>query len=210
MTQISVLIPHKRDPENDKALAIAVSMYAANTTVDMELIVDDTTPADPYVLLNDMARRAKSEWLFFGNSDLFPATGWDTALLALAEPATIVNATLVECGAIGVHEGNIHRNFGMTPDKFDRAAFEAYAASNPEPPANDGFTFYALLHRQAFLDAGGFDLSRGSFPDQPLDLYFWAAWRSAGRPIVRARAYFAHLQNFSNPLEQQKPVRHAS
>ena len=209
MTQISVLIPHKRDPENDKALDIALSMYVRNTSVDIELCVDTTTPADPYVVLNSMAERARSEWLFFGNSDLFPSKGWDAALLALAEPHTIVNATLVEPGAIGVHEGNIHRNFGMTPERFDRAGFEAFAAANPELPANDGFTFYALLNRQAFLDFGGFDLSRGHFPTTPLDLIFWGQWREEGRTIVRANALFFHLQNWSNVLEQQKEVRHA-
>lgn len=208
MTAISLLIPHKRDPENDKALAIALAMYAANTTVDVELIVDTTTPADPYVLLNDMARRAKSEWLFFGNSDLFPAKGWDAELLALAEPQTIVNATLVEPGAIGVHIQNITRSFGMRPDTFDRAGFEAWAATSPELPAGDGYYFYALMHRQTFLDFGGWDTSLGAFPE-PLDIAYFEKWAAAGRRFVRSKALFAHLQNFSNPAEQSKAVRHS-
>lgn len=211
MTAISVLIPHKRDPENDKALEIALSMYAANTAGPIELIVDDTTPADPYVLLNAMAERAAGEYLFFGNSDLFPGPGWDAALLAKAAacgPDTMVNATLVEPGAIGVHIQNITRNFGMRPDTFDRAAFEAFAASNPELPAGDGFYFYALIERRAFLDFGSFDLTRGLFPE-PLDIYFSERWAAAGRRFARANALFYHLQNFSNPLEQEKAVRYA-
>ena len=207
MTAISVLIPHKQDPENDRALAIALAMYRDNTGGEIELIVDDTTPADPYALLNDMAERAKADWIFFGNSDLFPAWGWDRALLDLAQEDTIVNATLVEPGAIGVHEGNIHRSFGMTPDSFRRAEFEAWAAGRDEVPANDGFTFYALLHRRAFLDFGGFDVRKGVFPQVALDLDLWARWREAGKPIRRAKAFFYHLQNFSNPTEQQKAVR---
>jgi hypothetical protein len=206
MTTISVLIPHKRDPENDKALDIALAMYAANTVGHIELMVDDTTPADPYVLLNDMARRTEGEYLFFGNSDLFPGPGWDTALLECAAPDTMTTATLVEPGAIGVHIMNIHRNFGMTPDQFDRAAFEGFAASTPELPAGDGFFYYLLMRRADFLDFGAFDLTRGLFPE-PLDIYFWERWLTAGKRIVRSAALFYHLQNFSNPAEQQKAVR---
>lgn len=206
MPNLSILIPHKHDPVNDKALAIALSCIAANTRHDYELMIDTTTPGDPYVILNDMARRASSDWLFFGNSDLFPAPGWDVPLLAAAQRGTIVNATLVECGAIGVHNQNIHRNFGMTPDTFDRAGFEAWAATNPELPLGDGFVFYALLNRLDFLEEGGFDTANGAFPD-PLDSMFWARWQASGKRIIRANALLYHLQNYSNPLEQEKAVR---
>lgn len=207
MPSFSILIPHKRDPENDKALRIALDCIAANTLNDYELMVDTTTPADPYVCINSMAERAASDYIFLSNSDIFVSPNWDVDLLAKANPTTIVNATLVEPGAIGVHEANIHRSFGMRPETFDRIAFEQYVASNPELPAGNGFVYYALIHREMFLGKGGFDLSRGHFPE-PLDRYFFDQWESDGLDIVRARSYIFHLQNWSNPLEQQKSVRH--
>jgi hypothetical protein len=208
MPALSILLPHKHEPENDKALAIALSCIVANTRVDYELIVDTTTPGDPYVILNDMARRAKGEWLFFGNSDLFVAPKWDVELLNLADPDTMTSITLVEPGAIGVHIENIHHSFGMTPETFRRAEFEAWAATDPELPAGNGFYFYALRHRQTFLDRGGFDTSIGAFPI-PLDINYHEAWLRDGKQVVRSKALAYHLQNFSNPLEQEKAVTHS-
>lgn len=207
MPKLSVVIPHKHEPANDKALAQALVCLAQNTRTDYELLVDSTTPADPYVVLNGLVQKAAGEYIFFSNSDIFVSPSWDIPMLAVAAPDTIVNATLVEPGAIGVHHGNIHRDFGMTPETFRRAEFEAWCAANPALPDNDGFVYYAVIHRQAFLDFGGFDTSKGSFPT-PLDSIFWQEWRNAGKRIVRGRGLVYHIQNWSNPVEQQKAVRY--
>lgn len=207
MSRFSILLPHKKEANNDKALAIALSCIADNTRNQYELIIDSTTPADPYVVLNDMARRASGEYLFFSNSDLFMAKGWDIDLLEKASPDTIVNITLVEPGAIGVSDQNIWLSFGMTPDTFNRPAFEAWAEDQRILPPGDGFEYYSLINRQVFLDRGGFDLSRGPFPE-PLDTYFRERWLNDGLKMCRAFSFGAHLQNWSNPEEQQKPVRY--
>jgi hypothetical protein len=207
MPVLSIIIPHKHEPRNDKALQIALSCIVANTRNDYELILDTTTPGDPYVLFNDMAKRATGEWVLFGNSDLFLAPNWDVELLKQADRDTMVSVTLVEPGAIGVHIENIHRNFGMTPETFQREAFEAFATSDPELPAGDGFYFYALRHRQTFLDRGGFDTSLGKFPI-PVDIAYHERWLKDGKRIVRGRGMAYHLQNYSNPVEQEKAVRH--
>lgn len=207
--KLSVLIPHKHTAENDKALAIALSCLAQNTHSDFELIVDTTTPGDPYVLLNDMAQRARGEYLFLSNSDIFVSPGWDVDLLARADRDTIVNATLVEPGAIGVFVDNMTRNFGMTPDSFRRGEFEAWAdgLDRSDYPGGVGFVYYALISREHFLARGGFDVSRGAFPE-PLDSYFWQAWKKDGLRLERAYSLIYHLQCWSSEFEQQKAVRH--
>lgn len=206
MPALSIIIPHKHQPANDKALSIALSCIVDNTRSDYELLIDTTTPGDPYVLMNDMAKRASGEWVVFGNSDLFVAPDWDTDLLQRADRDTMVSLTLVEPGAIGVHEENIHRDFGMTPQTFQREAFEAYAATSPELPAGNGFYFYALRHRLTFLERGGFDTSLGLFPT-PVDIAYHEAWLRDGKQIVRGAGLAYHLQNYSNPVEQAKAVR---
>lgn len=204
----SILIPHKKDSENDKALAIALACIATNTRADYELLVDSETPADPYVVINRLAAKARGEYIFLSNSDIFVSPGWNVDLLNKAAPDTIVNATLVEPGAIGVFDGNFTRDFGMRPETFNRAAFEAWAAQpDGEYPSGNGFVFYALLHRDTFLARGGFDTTRGSFPE-PLDSYYWRDWRKEGKQILRASSLVYHLQNFSNESEQQKEIRH--
>lgn len=207
MPKLSIVIPHKHEPENDKALAQALVCIVQNTRSDYELLVDTTTPADPYVVLNSLVARASGEYIFFSNSDIFVAPGWDTPMLAAAAPDTIVNATLVEPGAIGVHQGNIHRDFGMTPETFKRREFEAFCATNPQPPNNAGFYYYAVIHRQAFLDFGSFDTTRGEFPT-PLDIFFWTDWEKAGKKIIRGLGLIYHLQRYSLKEEQDKPVRY--
>lgn len=208
MLNLSILIPHKKDPENDKALAIALACIATNTRSNYELIVDTQTPANPYVVLNHMAARARGEYIALLNSDTFPAPEWDVRLLELAAPTRIVNMTLVEPGAIGVFDGNLQANFGMRPDTFDRTAFEHYAATNQNFAGGEGFVYYGLIHREVFLGRGGFDTSKGYYPT-PLDSYFWQAWKDDGLEIVRApTAYIYHLQNYSNEAEQVKEVRH--
>jgi hypothetical protein len=208
MPKLTVLIPHKHDPENDKALAIALACLATNTRADFELLVDTTTPADPYVVLNRMAAAAHGEYLFFSNSDIFVAPGWDIDLLAKAQQNTMVTATLVEPGAIGLFPGNMRRDFGMTPDTFRRADWEHWAAvPDGDLPDGEGFYYYALIHREMFLARGAFDTRLGTFPT-PLDIHFWDAWKADGLPIVRSAALVYHLQNYSNPEEQSKAVRH--
>lgn len=208
MPSFSILIPHKRNPENDKALAIAMACIAENTRHDYQLIVDSTTPADPYVVLNDLALRASGEYLCFLNSDTFVAPAWDIDMLAQARGDTIVNLTLVEPGAIGVYEGNFTRDYGMTPETFDRAAFEAFAAApDGAYPSGNGFVFYGLVPRRRFLMRGRFDTSLGRFP-LDLDRKFWEAWERDGLPIVRSTGLIYHLQRYSDHDEQTKPVRH--
>lgn len=206
MTVLSVLIPHKRSPANDRALSIALSCLVDNTDVDYELIIDAQTPADPYVLLNCMARRARSEYIVFGNSDLFFARNWARPMLEVARPDWIVTGVLVEPGAIGVHIQNHPRNFGMRPETFDRTAFEAWCAETPESPQGDGWYFPSMHHRSSFLDFGGFDTVLGAFPE-PLDAIYWDRWKSNGRKVHRVMSFAYHLQAFSNEGEQQKPVR---
>lgn len=208
MSEISILLPHKHEPENDKALFVAVAQLINNTRCDYELLIDTTTPAEVYTVVNALARAARSEWLFFTNSDIFVAPEWDTVLLAHARRDLMVKPTLVEPGAIGVHEANIWANFGMTPDTFRAAEFEAFCATKPRIPSTQGFYYYALIHREEFLSRGAFDTTRGVFPT-PLDIFFDDAWKADGNRIVQVPAYVYHLQNYSNPAEQVKAVRHA-
>lgn len=207
--KLSILIPHRHTPENDKALALALDCIVHNTRADYELLVDTTTPADPYVVVNRLAAQARGEYIFLSNSDIFVSPGWDVDLLDKAAPDVIVNATLVEPGAIGVFTGNFTRDFGMTPDSFRRAEFEAWAAApDGAYPDGNGFVFVGLLHRETFLSRGGFDTTRGHFPDQPLDSYYWQAWEEDGKAIVRSKSLVYHLQHYSNEFEQDKDVRH--
>jgi len=107
-----------------------------------------------------------------------------------------------------VNDRNVSQNFGMRPDSFDRTAFEAWTATIPGGlPGGLGWFMPSMHHRETFLAVGGVDISRGSFPD-PLDEDYWNKWKSAGRHVRRVSSYSYHLQNWSNPVEQAKEIRH--
>lgn len=199
---ISIIIPHLREAQNDKALQIAVDCIIANTDVDYELIIESVaTRRDIYPVLNNMAHRARAEWLCFSNSDVFLAPGWASVFYEARDERTILGGVIVECGAIPVNYRNVERHFGVTPETFDRTAFEAYVANGDVWAEGEIWYFPCLLHKRSFNHLGGFDTSKGHFPIDPLDILFWDKWKASGRGIKRVKSYSYHLQNFTSDNE---------
>lgn len=204
---ISILIPHLRNADNDKALKVAIDCIIDNTDIDYELIVESVaTRRDIYPVLNNMAHRARAEWLVFSNSDVFLAPGWASGFYECRDNDKIVTGVIVECGAIPVNDLNYERNFGRTPETFDRAGFEAFVSSdNARAVLMDkmskggrGWYFPCLLHKRTFNHFGGFDTSLGKFPDDPLDKYAWDKWAAQGKGFARADSWCYHLQNYTS------------
>lgn len=204
---ISICLPHLRQRENDKALRIALSCLMDNTGVDFELLLESVAERrDIYGVVNAMAAKALADYVVFMNSDHFVAPGWAEPFLTVASPSVMLSGVLVECGGIGVHHMNHHADFGQTPDSFDRRSFEAFAMRGEA--WRDGYSWFwpVMLHRQTFLDMGGFDTSNGGFP-APLDFQFGERWQASGRTFARVKSYQYHLQNWSNIDEQWKASR---
>lgn len=204
---ISIIIPHLREPQNDKALKIALDCILDNTDLDYELIVEAVaTRRDIYPVLNNMAHRARAEWLVFSNSDVFLAPGWASGFYAQREQNTIVTGVIVECGVIGVASVNHHLNFGVTPDGFQRDEFEAWVTTDEAADIISGQSFHnprgwyfpCLLNKREFNHMGGFDTSRGHFPIDPLDMIFWDKWAESGKGFKRGNSFCYHLQNFTS------------
>lgn len=197
MPEISILIPHKHALHNDDALAICLDCIIRNTRCDYELLVDTTTPADPYAIYNSMAAKAAGKWIVPMNSDTFVAPDWDVALLENAQHHRIVTPILVECGAIPVNDRNVERAFGMKPSTFRRAEFEDWTRSTDIQPRGEGWYMPALFHRMMFLQIGGYDTSQGAFPT-PLDGILHDKWHALGMEIRQVRSFCYHLQAFSD------------
>lgn len=210
---VSILLPHLREPANDAALKIALDCIVSNTTMDYELIVEAVeTRRDIYPVLNAMAERARGEYIIPHNSDVFVSPGWLEPLWEARAMNAIVSPVLVECGAIGVAPVNLPKDFGKTPQTFRRDDFEAWVRDGGEMPGvPDGvrrWYFPSLLPRQTFLDMGGFDTARGSFPKDPVDIWFWDRWEASGKIFKAARSFVYHLQGYTNPGEYEKAGRH--
>lgn len=207
MTQplVSILLPHLRNPSNDAALRVCLDCLVANTGLNYELIVESVEERrDIYSVLNQMAERANSEWLVFWNTDCFAAPGWLEPLYNLRDIHTIVSPVMVECGAIPVNDRNLERNFGRTPETFRRAEFEAWAQAGGDwkpdwQELEESWYFPSLISRYSFNFLRGFDTHLGSFPTEPVDIYFWDKWRASGRKFRRVRSFIFHLQAYNEP-----------
>src|SRR5678815_3577212 len=157
--QISILIPHLREPQNDKALRIALDCILDNTDIDYELMVEAVaTRRDIYPVLNSMAHRARAEYIVFSNSDVFLAPGWASAFYDARDENAIVTGVIVECGVIGVSHLNHHKNFGVMPEQFNRAGFEAWIATDEARELYQGqaehyprgWYFPCIINKRAF------------------------------------------------------------
>lgn len=205
MTQplVSFLLPHLRNADNDAALRICLDCIVANTSLNYELLLESVAERrDIYAVVNDMAKRANSDWLVFMNTDVFVSGGWIKPLWEARDHNTIVSPVMVECGAIPVSDRNLEMDFGRTPQAFRRTEFEEWVRQGAGwrdewIPGERAWYFPSLINRNMFNWMGGFDTSQGAFPD-PLDKWFWDKWQRDGKRIERVRSFVYHLQAFSD------------
>ena len=208
MAAFTVILPHKRNPGNDRALAIALDCLFTNTRADFHLLIDAAEDEPLYPRMNRLIEQAETDCVLFTCSDIFPAPDWDTPMLAAWNYETFVLGVVVEPGAIGAHAENITRDFGRRPETFDRAGFEAYALEAPVP-SGTGFPAPMMMSRSRVLDLGGYAAfsytDDGGFTDA--DLVLMNKHVTTGGVLMRAPAYFYHLQRWSALIEQTKAGR---
>jgi len=198
MSQISIIIPHKRMPENDRALKLNIDMILGNTKNDFELLIDTESPKDPYHVYNKLAFKARADILVFCNSDTLMAPGWDIPFITHMQDNAILTGYLVEAGNVGVASVNIPGDYGKTPEIFNRSGFEnfAIAISNRVPSVIEQRAWYmpCAMRRDWFISTGGFDLSHGGFP-APVDIEFWNHCRDTyGTTFLRVNSVAYHFQ----------------
>jgi hypothetical protein len=209
MTSYTVCLPHKRNPGNDKALAIALSCLMDNSTYDFKLIVDAACDMPLYPRVNAMVEQATTDCCVYLASDMFVAPGWDAPMLGAWNQLTFVTGIVVEPGAISMSGQNLHKDFGRRPDTFRRAEFEQWATS--EAPMLEGPGWYCpyMFNRQRFLELGGlipFDFEDPQHFTNADELLFKRHVETGGT-IKRVKSFAYHLQRWSEPEEQNHPKR---
>ena len=197
MPDLSIIIPHKPGPNNNKALKLAMDSIMAYTKYSYELILDMTVPGDPYTIWNETAKQARGKTLIFSNSDVVFAPEWD-CMVPYTVPNVIVTGYVVEPGNIGVAPVNIPANFGKHPDEFNEGEFHSYIEKHNPPEIDYRRAWYmpCAMDRDWFLSTGGFPHDLG-FPE-PNDIKFWNYCEDElGTSFVRVRSYSYHFQNQS-------------
>lgn len=208
MTPFTILLPHRRNPGNNRALKVALECIQDNTITPNFLLNLDCAVDEPlYERINRMVQQASTDCVIYWSSDMFPAPGWDKAMLDVWNKDTIVTNVVVEPGVIGVHPDNLEADFGRLPETFARQAFEDWCINAPVP-LRYWFAPY-MVSRSAFLDIGGLQTNLAGDGDgfSPADVVFFEQWLASGRNIVRARSFLYHLQRYSQVHEQEANKR---
>lgn len=194
---ISILIPHKSTPLNDKALELNLRMLRQNTKHAYELIVVENY-GDPYLFWNDYSEHAKYEPMVFSSSDMLMAPEWDTAMLGGLHGNAIVTGYLVEPGVIGVSPKNICLDLGRSPETFQRGKFEEVSKTSLAPMSRMGLGWYMpfMITKTLFKRLGKYPYIN-PFPYHN-DVHFFEKAEKEGVNFVQAKSFAFHFQNLSN------------
>lgn len=206
----TLVLPHRRNPGNDDALAVCLSCLMANTVNEFKLIMDAAVDSPLYPRVNRMVGQVDTDYFVYWASDFFAAPGWDEPMVRAANADTIITNIVVEPGAIGIHDLNLYNDFGRKPDTFRRQDFEEWSLSSHAPMlAGRGWFAPYLMNTQAFLEFGG--LKDGLSPDaqgfSAGDEDMFQRWLASGRHVQRVKSYVYHLQRWSVIEEQMKGNR---
>ena len=189
----SILLPHYHTDVDKRALRVALDTIVRHTVGDYELIVQAHRGNNAYPMWNAMAKAATTDWLIFTVSDHFVSPAWDVPLWEARDENTLVMGGLVESGFRSVAEQCIEHNFGMSPEKFEEAEFNAFAATKPPIPPMEAWVWPWIIHKEAFFNMGSFGI------DPTLsDMHFFRAWIACGRAWKRVESYSYHLMNWTS------------
>lgn len=131
------------------------------------------------------------------NSDHYVSDYWLDELVAAkkAEPMSVPTSLQVESGRIPSAMPEYVRDFGLTPDTFDRDGFREHAASLREPGRIEPGRLYmpCLLERDTFMRLGGYPHCNP--PGTTGDKFFFAQLAAAGyRHTTVHGSVTAHIQ----------------
>lgn len=210
MTVLTVILPHKRNPGNDKALQVALDCLFTNTVNDFKLIIDAAYNEPLYERINRMVAQADTEYCVYTASDTFMSPGWDVPMLAAVNNHTFVTGVLVEPGVISIFNDNVGWDFGRRPETFRRDEFEQWCFDHAPSLNLSPRGWYApyMFPRVQWLEFGGYNtelVSEDGFTGADQDLF--EAWEKMHMDIVRVRSYAYHLQRYSDEAEQVKQGR---
>lgn len=208
---ISIVFPHAINSGNDSVLELNKSMLEKNTKGEYELLYLANMKRTDLVYegWNILFNIAKYENVLWSNSDLIAGYGWDVPVLHLMEKYDWLSLRVVECGAIGVADTMVCKDFGRTPEAFDSNGFENFIKeeSSKYPESQDGWVWYcpSIIKKSKFLALGGFN-NYPPFPN-PNDIDFKKRAQQAGwRFGISNHSWFYHFQRAGENLGE-KPER---
>ncbi len=197
MPDFSILLSHLHTTNDIRALRVTLDTIVHYTRHDYELLLWGHHEPNVYAMINRMARAATTDWLLLHTTDQFVSPDWDVPLWEARGEDTLVVGGMVESGYQPVAEQCLEMNFGMSPETYREADFNAFVAGKPGLPAVESWSWPWLIHRERFLEMGGFaEISSA-------DMLFYQRWRAGGFACKRAQSYCYHLMSWSKTGAQR-------
>lgn len=196
---ISIVFPHAINTENNKVLELNLKMIEENTHGEYEVLTLGNMKRTDLVYegWNYLISKAKYDLILWHNTDLLLAKDWDKPILELSKIADWICLRVIECGAIGVADSMLEKDFGRMANNFRREEFENFVQNQivGTPISSEGFIWYcpSILKKQKFLDLGGF-MTQPPFPN-PNDINFRErAEKAKWKFLISNWSYAYHLQ----------------
>lgn len=160
-----------------------------------------------YRAWNRTVHESATEDVVLVNSDMSFGDGWLDELIGLRteRPDTLPNSLLVESGKLASGLPQYVRDFGRTPDQFDRAGFMRHAEMIRErsDPVFDGGLFMPVLWKKSQLaHLGGYPIQQPNHSLASDAVLFNAARDKLGlihRTATRSVVYHAQLGETDDP-----------
>lgn len=207
---ISIVFPHAINSGNDAVLNLKMHMLRGNTTCDYEVLylANMKRPDLVYAGWDWLMRNAKYDLILWDNSDIVYAPKWNEPVIEYQDRGDWICLELVECGQIGVHPNNIHKDFGITAETFRRTEFEEWVTEYSKNRAGyrKAFCWYSpsVWKKSWYISMGGFDLSK-QFP-HPVDSEFREKAEKLGQRFITVNSFAYHFQRAGENLGE-KPER---
>lgn len=203
---ISIIFPHAINKENNKVFELNLKMLKENTTCDYEVLsLWNNRPDLVYEFWDWGIRHAKYDFILWHNTDIVMGPGWNENVIKSKDKGDWIGIELVECGQIGVHPNNIHKDFGITADTFRRKEFEDWVFNRKwgKPTYREGFCWYSpsVWRKDWYIKMGGFHWEK-PFP-HPNDTEFKEICELSGCRFIVANEYAYHFQRAGENLGEK-------
>lgn len=150
---------------------------------------------------NTGVQLASNEWVLILNDDNVATKGWDTALMSVATSNTVYSPNQIEPRP-SIFPDFVIKDFGTTPETFDRRYFDSYVQSINKSTTNErGQTWPVFLEKKWYMIVNGID---AGFPSPAVaDWDFFLRLELAGLKCVR---YFGtHFYHFASVATKKTP-----
>lgn len=157
MNGITFIIPTTK--KTKQYLDFCVDSIKKNTKIKYEILVGENGkgtkyPQGQWGAVNRLVPKAKYDWIFLINDDMYMPKGWDKDLLF---PCYCFSTMVNWCGPVveGLNYAEVYA--GDTIEKFDKKKVDNFMLNNKDRMIENGFNLPFIFNKSIWSHVEGFD-----------------------------------------------------